>query len=177
MMTSRAALMLIAALLGAGQLVLPDAAAQGPPRVARVGILVFSTPAADPSVSVFREALSRLGWIEGRNLVLEYRYAQGKVERLPDLATDLARLKPDLIYALGGDVAPFIKRVTSTIPIVAVVSDDPVESGLVASLARPGGNVTGLTFALSDLAAKRLEMLHEIAPRASRVAILCERTG
>lgn len=172
MMTSRAALMLVAALLGAGQLVSPDAAAQGPPRVARVGMFVFSTPTADPSVSVFREALSRLGWIEGRNLALEYRYAEGKVERLPDVAADLARLKPDLIYAIGGDVAPFIKRATSTIPIVAVVSDDPVESGLVASLARPGGNVTGLTFLLSELATKRLEMFHEIAPKVSRVGIL-----
>jgi putative ABC transport system substrate-binding protein len=170
--TSRPALTLVAALFVAGQLVVPHATAQGPGRVARVGVLVFSTPTADPNLPVFREALGRLGWTEGRNVTLEYRYAEGKVERLPDVAADLVRLKPDVIYAVGGDVAPFIKRATSTIPIVAVVSDDPVESGLVASLARPGGNVTGLTFLLSDLATKWLEMLHEIAPKLSRVGIL-----
>ncbi len=154
---------LLAAPLGAG--------AQ-PARTARIGVLVFSTPATDPSVPVFRDALRDLGWIEGRNLSLEYRYAEGRTERLPNLADELARAKPDLIYALGGDVAPFAKNATRTIPIVAVVSNDPVAAGLVASLARPGGNVTGLTFLLSDLAAKRLEMLHEIAPKASRVAVL-----
>jgi len=119
-----------------------------------------------------RDALRRLGWIEGRNLAIEYRYGEGRIERLSQSAAELVQLKPDLIYALGGDVAPFVKSATSTIPIVAVVSDDPVQSGLVASLARPGGNVTGLTFLLSDLAAKRLEMLRQIAPKTARVGIL-----
>lgn len=165
-------LLALVALLVAGQLAASHATAQAPARVARVGVFVFSTPAADPNLPVFREALGRIGWSEGRNLVLEYGYAEGKVERLPEVAAELVRLKPDLIYAVGGDVAPFIKRATSTIPVVAVVSNDPVEAGLVESLARPGGNVTGLTFLLSDLAAKRLQMLHEIAPKLSRVGIL-----
>jgi len=141
-------------------------------RKAEVGVLLFSTPATDPNLPVLRDALSRLGWIEGGNLTLEYRYAEGRMERLSQDALELVQLKPDLIYALGGDVAPFAKRATSTIPIVVVVSNDPVQAGLVASLARPGGNVTGLTFLLSDLAAKRLEMLRQIAPKIARVGIL-----
>ena len=146
--------------------------AQAPPQTARIGVLLFSTPAADPNVAVFRDALRNLGWIEGRNLVLEYRFADGQPERLPEQAAELAALKPDVIYALGGDVAPWAKRATSTIPIVATVSNDPVDAGLVASLARPGGNVTGLTFLLSDLAAKRVEILREIMPKLSAVGVL-----
>jgi len=165
--------MRVVVLLALALLALPSIArAQAPPRVARVGVLVFSTPAADPSVPVLRDALRELGWIEGRNLTLEYRFADGQADRLPEQAAELVALKPDLVYALGGDVAPFAKRATSTIPIVAVVSNDPVEAGLVASLARPGGNVTGLTFLLSDLAAKRVQILREIAPKVSVVGIL-----
>ena len=148
------------------------ALAQAPAKVARLGVLLFSTPAADPNTPTFREAMRELGWIEGRNLVLEYRFAEGRAEALPERAAELVRLKPDLIYALGGDVTPSAKNATSTIPIVMVVSTDPVEAGLVASLGRPGGNVTGVTFILSELAVKRLEMLHEIAPKASRIGIL-----
>jgi len=158
--------------LAGSLLAAPHAAELQPARNARIGLLIFSTPAADPNVPVLRDALRRLGWIEGRNLAIEYRYGEGRIERLSQSAAELVQLKPDLIYALGGDVAPFVKSATSTIPIVAVVSDDPVQSGLVASLARPGGNVTGLTFLLSDLAAKRLEMLRQIAPKTARVGIL-----
>jgi putative ABC transport system substrate-binding protein len=159
--------------LAGGLLAAPLAAeAQPAANVRRVGVLLFSTPATDPNLPVFREALRRLGWIEGVNLVLQYRSAEGRIERLSQYAAELVQLKSDLIYALGGDVAPFAKRATSVVPIVIVVSNDPVRAGLVASLARPGGNVTGLTFLLSDLAAKRLEMLHEIAPKAARVGIL-----
>lgn len=146
--------------------------AQPAGKVWRIGILLFSTPATDPNLPVFREALRRLGWIEGGNLALQYRYAEGRIERLSQYAVDLVQLKPDLIYALGGDVAPYAKSATSTIPIVVVVSNDPVQAGLVSSLARPGGNVTGLTFLLSDLAAKRLEMLRQMAPKTARVGIL-----
>jgi putative ABC transport system substrate-binding protein len=148
------------------------AGAQAPPRTARVGVLLFSTPAADPNISIFRDAMRDLGWVEGRNLAIDYRFADGHAARLPDRAAELAALKPDVIYALGGDVAPWAKRATSTIPIVAAVSNDPVDAGLVTSLARPGGNVTGLTFLLSDLAAKRVEILHEIAPRVSALGVL-----
>ena len=141
-------------------------------RKVRIGVLLFSTPATDPNLPVLRDALRRLGWTEGGTLTLEYRYAEGRIERLAQYAVELVQLKPDLIYALGGDVAPFAKSATSTIPIVVVVSNDPVQAGLVASLARPGGNLTGLTFLLSDLAAKRLEMLRQIAPKTARVGIL-----
>jgi putative ABC transport system substrate-binding protein len=158
--------------LTGGLLAAPLGAGAQPARNARVGVLIFDTPATEPNLPVFREALRRLGWIEGGNLTLEYRYGEGRTERLPQGAVELVQLKPDLIYALGGDVAPFAKSATSTVPIVVVVSNDPVQAGLVASLARPGGNVTGLTFLLSDLAAKRLEMLRQIAPTTARVGIL-----
>ncbi|HXH84871.1 MAG TPA: ABC transporter substrate-binding protein [Candidatus Tectomicrobia bacterium] len=153
-------------------LAMAAAAAAQPPRPARVGVLLFSSPDRDPNVATFRQALGALGWQEGGNLRLEYAYAEGRAERLPDLAAGLVATRPDLIYALGGDVVPAVQSATRTIPVVMVVSNDPVAAGLVASLARPGGNITGLTFLLSDLAGKRLEMLHEIAPRITRVAIL-----
>ena len=157
----------------AGSLLTAPLAAEGQPaKKVRIGVLLFSTPATDPNLPVLGDALRRLGWIEGANLTLEYRYGEGRIERLSQYAVELVQLKPDLIYALGGDVAPFAKSATSTVPIVVVVSNDPVQAGLVASLARPGGNVTGLTFLLSDLAAKRLEMLRQIAPKTARVGIL-----
>ena len=160
------------ATLGLGLLAATRGAGAQPARTARIGVLLFSAPAADPNLPAFRDAMRDLGWIEGRNLAFEYRYAEGRAERLPGLAAELVRLTPDLVYVLGGDVAPFAKNATRTIPIVVAVSTDPVQAGLVPSLARPGGNLTGVTFLLSDLATKRLEMLHEIAPKASRIAVL-----
>ncbi len=165
LITAAAALM--ALFLPAGT---PDVPAQG--RTYRVGVLLFSTPTADPSVAVLREALRAAGYVEGRNLVLEFRYAEGKPERLKALAEDLVQLRPDLIYALGGDVVPFAQRATQTIPIVGIMSLDPVRAGIVPSLAHPGGNLTGFTFLLSELAGKRLEFLHEVMPRLSRVAVV-----
>jgi putative ABC transport system substrate-binding protein len=158
-------------MVATGLLAAPPAEAQ-PARNVRIGVLIFSTPATDPNLPVLRDALRRLGWMEGGNLTIEYRHGEGRIERLSQYAVELVQLKPDLIYALGGDVAPFAKSATSTVPIVVVVSNDPVQAGLVASLARPGGNLTGLTFLLSDLAAKRLEMLRQIAPKTARVGIL-----
>ena len=151
---------------------LPAADAQPTAKHARLGVLLFSTPDGDPNVATFRQALGELGYVEGKNLTTVYRYAESKPERLAGLAVELAALKPDVIFALGGDVAPFARTATSTIPIVMAVSVDPVLAGLVPSLARPGGNVTGVTFASSDLAAKRLQFLKETAPRISRVAVL-----
>ena len=116
--------------------------------------------------------MRELGYIDGQNLLLEYRFAEGRPERLPGLAAELVALKPDVILALGGDVAPDVVKATQTIPIVFAVSTDPVLSGLVASLPRPGGNATGVTFLQDELAAKRLGLLKEAAPQASRVAIL-----
>jgi ABC-type uncharacterized transport system substrate-binding protein len=151
---------------------LPAAFAQPAARIPRVGILLFGTPDNDPNVRSFRAGLRDLGYVEGRNVVLEFRYAEGKPERLADLARDLVSSRPDVIFALGGDVAPSVRTATSTIPIVVAVSLDPVQSGLVANLARPGGNLTGVTFVSSDLAAKRLQLLKEIAPAVSRVGVL-----
>jgi ABC-type uncharacterized transport system substrate-binding protein len=138
----------------------------------RVGVLLFGNPATDPNFASFRAGLTDLGYVEGRNISLEVRGAEGKPERLPDLARELVGLKPNVIYALGGDVAPSIKAVTATIPVVVTVSLDPVQAGLVGSLARPGGNITGVTLVSSDLAAKRLQFLKEAAPGISRVAVL-----
>jgi putative ABC transport system substrate-binding protein len=140
--------------------------------LARVGILLFGTPASDSGLSPLLRGLRELGWVEGKTIVLEYRYAAGKAERLPELAQELASLKPNVIVALGGDVVPAAKSATSTIPIVAVLSLDPVEAGLVGGLARPGGNVTGVTFTSSELAAKRLQFLREAAPHISKVGVL-----
>jgi putative ABC transport system substrate-binding protein len=148
----------------------PDVPAQG--RTYRIGLLLFSTPTADPSVPVLREALRAAGYVEGRNLVLEFRYADGKRERLQALAEDLVQLRPDLIYAVGGDVVPFAQHATQTIPIVGIMSLDPVRAGIVPSLAHPGGNLTGFTYLLSELAGKRLEFLREVMPRLSRVAVV-----
>jgi hypothetical protein len=136
-------------------------------KIARLGVLLFGTPDTDAFPAI-RRGLDALGYVEGRNILFEHRYAEGRPERLPDLASDLVRSKPDLIIAAGGDVAPFAKRATGTIPIVMITSADPVQGGLVASLARPGGNVTGVTFVSSDLAGKRLQFLKETAPGGSR---------
>ena len=124
--------------------------------ISRLGVLLFRTPDNDPNFGAFRQGLRDLGYFESQNTVIEYRYADGKPERLRGLAAELVAIKPDVIFALGGDVAPSVRAATSTIPIVMAVSVDPVQSGLVASIARPGGNITGVTFVSSDLAAKRL---------------------
>lgn len=161
-------LVLVLSLLGA----VPPVQAQAPAKSARLGVLLFSSPEGDPNLATFRQALAELGHVEGKNLTTVYRAAHGKPERLAGLAVELAGLKPDVILALGGDVAPFARTATSTIPIVMAVSQDPVPAGLVPNLARPGGNVTGVTFVSSELAAKRLQFLKEAAPRISRVGVL-----
>jgi putative tryptophan/tyrosine transport system substrate-binding protein len=138
----------------------------------RIGVLLYGTPERDPNYGSFRRGLRELGYVEGQTIVLEPRGGESKPERLPALARELVATKPDLIYVLGGDVLPFMRAATSTIPIVMAISNDPVQSGFVASLARPGGNMTGVTFVSSDLAAKRLQYLREFAPRLERVAVL-----
>jgi len=138
----------------------------------RVGVLLFGNPATDPNFASFRAGMTDLGYVDGRNISFEVRGAEGKPERLADLARELVGLKPNVIYALGGDVAPTIKAVTTTIPVVVTVSLDPVQAGLVGGLARPGGNITGVTLVSSDLAAKRLQFLKETAPAISRVGVL-----
>src|SRR5262249_56860710 len=119
--------------------------------------LLFGTPETEPNLAAFLGGLRDLGYIEGKNILIEYRYAEGKPERLRELAAELVANKPDLIFALGGDVAPLARVATNTIPIVMAVRNDPVQAGLVASLAHPGANITGVTLVSSDLAAKRLQ--------------------
>jgi putative ABC transport system substrate-binding protein len=116
--------------------------------------------------------LRELGYVEGQNLTLIYRYAEGKYERLPNLAAELIREKPDLVLALGGDVAPYAAKATSRTPVVFLSSADPVQLGLATSLARPGRNATGVTLLLDDTASKRLELLKEIEPRVQLIAFL-----
>jgi putative ABC transport system substrate-binding protein len=139
-------------------------------KVARLGVLLLY--ATDPNFPAFRQGLRDLGYVEGQNLVIEIRAGDGTTARSADLATELVQGKPDVIFALGGDVAPFVKRATQWVPIVMLTSADPVRGGLVASLARPGGNVTGVTLQSADLAAKRLEFVKASVSPISRVGVL-----
>ena len=151
------------------------AQAQQPAKVSRIGMLwAFSPehPESRPLLDRFRQALRELGYVEGRNIAIEGRSAEGRIERFPALAAELVRLKVDLIVAGSTSQALAAKRATSTIPIVAWAMHDPVKDGLVASLARPGGNVTGSTFLGPELVAKRVELLKEAIPKVSRVAAL-----
>jgi len=143
-----------------------------PAKVSRLGVLIYSTPEADPNLAAFRTALSELGYVEGRNLRLELRFAASKPERLPELAQELVQAKPDVIFALGGDVLPFVQAATRTIPVVMWVSNDPIAMRFVQTLARPGGNITGVTLILDQVAGKRLALLKELMPRLARAAVL-----
>lgn len=161
--------------LALGILAAPHADAQQPGKIPRIGMLLTSSPefpTARAVLDTFRQGLRDLGYVEGKNIVIEYRWAQGRVERLPDLAAELARLKVDVIFAANTPAALAAKQVTTTIPIVVGVMADPVRDGLVQSLARPGGNVTGSTFLAPELVAKRLQLLKEAIPEISRVAAL-----
>ena len=123
-------------------------------------------------MKAFRQELSKLGWIEGKNITIEYRFAEQKTERLPELAADLVRLKVDLIVVSGTPSALAAKKATTTIPIVMANAADPVGAGLVASLARPGGNVTGFSSLAVELNTKRLEILKDAVPKLARVGLL-----
>ncbi len=161
-------------ILALGLLAAPlSSTAQQMGKVRRIGYMsVVSRQSAERLMPIMLQALRDLGWVEGKNLVIEWRWAEGKVERLPRFAEELVKLNVDLIVAPQSDSALAAKRATRTIPIVHVVAGDPVADGLVASLARPGGNVTGLTRTPSvEIVGKRLELLKE-ATGASRVAVL-----
>src|SRR5437773_1959408 len=152
-----------------------SASAQQPKKVSRIGFLAATDPARESTRSEgIRLALREFGYIEGQNIAIEYRYAEGKFDRLPELAAELVRLKVDIILVTGGDaVTRAAKNATKTIPIVMMGSaSDPVEAGLVESLARPGGNVTGVTILNTELGGKRLELLKEAVPKLARVAVL-----
>jgi putative ABC transport system substrate-binding protein len=151
--------------------------AQQTGKVARVGVLCPIT-CTDPSLEVFRHALHELGYVEGQHLVLVFRTAEGHIERLPDLAAELVRLPVDVLFTSWGTAAALAaKQVTTTVPIVMGAVGDPVAAGLVASLARPGGNVTGLSSLTLDLEGKRLELLKDLLPTLARVAVLWDPTN
>ena len=165
----------MAAITG-GLLAAPLAAgAQQAGKVFRIGYLVLGSlesPEGRPSLDAFRQGLRERGYVEGQNIIVEYRPADGRAERLPALAAELVRLKVDLIVAGATPSARAARQASSTIPIVASNMADPVQDGLVASLARPGGNVTGSTFLGPELVPKRLALLKEVLPGASRIAVL-----
>jgi len=149
------------------------AEAQQREKVFRIGFLDPSTPSGMAvMVDAFRHELGKLGWIEGKNITIEYRFAEQKSERLPELAADLIRLKVDVIVGASSTSALAAKSTTTTIPIVMTQSADPVGAGLVASLARPGGNITGLSTLSPELTTKRLEILKDAVPKLSRVGLL-----
>ena len=159
-------------LLALGALAVPFAArAQQPGKVWRIGFL-FSLPGPNASVEALREELAILGYVEGRNLSIEYRWSAGKDERLPEMAAELVGLKVDVIVTHAGLPPAAARRATSTIPIVTAATADPVGQGLVASLARPGGNLTGMSLQSTDLTGKRIQLLREFVPKATRVAVL-----
>ena len=153
------------------------AQAQQPAGIPRIGLLIGSSASSySARVEAFRRRLRELGYVEGKNIVIEYRYAEGKLERLPDLAAELVGLKVDVIVTTGTGILA-AKKASPTIPIVFGVAPEPVGAGFVSSLARPGGNITGLSLMGPDLDGKRLELLKEAFPKVARVAFLWGSSG
>jgi putative tryptophan/tyrosine transport system substrate-binding protein len=151
--------------------------AQQPTKVPRIGhIAAASLSAVAARTEAFRQGMRELGYVEGKNIVIEYRSAEGNPDRLPVLAAELVRLKVDVIVTGGPTATRAAKEATSTIPIVMTQDSDPIGTGFVASLARPGGNITGLSTLAPELGGKRLELLKEIVPRLSRVAVFGSST-
>jgi ABC-type uncharacterized transport system substrate-binding protein len=172
-------LSVVSVILGAVFFTLSNSAeAQQPRRVARIGYLDNGT-AADSAelLDAFRKQMTQLDWIEGKNLTIEYGYADRNLDRLSELALELVRLKPDAIVANNTAIALTLKKATSTIPIVMISSTDPVGNGLIASLGRPGGNVTGNTGFGEELPGKRLEILKETIPKFARVGVIAAQPG
>jgi putative tryptophan/tyrosine transport system substrate-binding protein len=147
--------------------------AQQPTKVPRIGYLGAASRTTSPArIEAFRQGLHELGYVEGKNIVIDYRWTEGKLDRLPALASELVRLKVEVIVTSGPAATRAAKEATSTIPIVMAQDNDPVGNGFVASLARPGGNITGLATLAPEIGGKRLELLKEIVPKLSRVAVL-----
>ena len=154
------------------------AEAQQPTKVFRIGFLNVGSPTTSPArQEVFRQGLRDLGYVEGKNIVIDWRYAEGKPDRLPAIAADLVRLKMDIIVTGGGISTRSAKDATATIPIVMTQDIDPVGNGFVASLARPGGNITGLSTLAPEISGKQMELLKEIVPKFARVAVLGTTTN
>src|SRR5262249_39657728 len=150
--------------------------AQPTGKVPHVGYLSYGSPGPSREIDAFRQGLRELGYIEGQNITVEYRFANGEIERNPGLVAELVRLKVDGIVAPFTAPALAAKQATSSIPIVFVFVADAVGAGLITSFARPGGNITGLTNSSAELGGKRLELLKQLVPRASRVAVLYNPT-
>ena len=147
--------------------------AQQPTKIARIGFLITSSPSViAPRMDEFLAGLRELGYVEGKNIVIERRHTEGKLDRLPELAAEVVRLNVEVIVTSGPTATRPAKEATSTIPIVMTFDDDPVGSGFVASLARPGGNVTGLSTLAPEISGKQLELLKEIVPKLGRVAVM-----
>ena len=147
--------------------------AQQAAKVYRIGLLSARSSSSESNrTEAFRQGLRELGYVEGKNIIIEYRYAEGKFERLPDLAAELVRLNVDVIVVFGVPPTRAAKQITTTIPIVMAGGSDPVRTGLVASFARPGGNITGVSDLNVDLVTKRLELLKEVSPKTYHVAVL-----
>src|SRR3990172_5057180 len=168
------ATMMGVATLALGVLAAPlSVEAQQPGKIARVGRLSPVSATADArNLEALRQGLRDLGWVEGQNIAYEDRFAEGRPDRLPYLAAELVRLKVDVVFAGSTPAALAAKNATATTPVVMVMGGDPVASGLVASLARPGGNLTGVTALYQELSAKRLDLLKEAVPGVTRVAVL-----
>jgi putative ABC transport system substrate-binding protein len=146
--------------------------AQQPAKIPRIGLLTWAAPAPAASTTPFEEGLRQLGYVEGQNIAIERRYASGQMNRLPELAVELAQLPLDVIFAQSFPAALAAKNATSTIPIVVMGAGDPVVTGLVVSFAHPGGNITGVSALETELSGKRLELLKETFPRLAHVAVL-----
>ena len=165
---------MIARLIGFSVVLATSFVTHGQPsgKVARLAVVLFDAPATNPNLAAFVAGLRDLGHVEGRNLALEYRHASGRPELVAALGLQAASLKPDVIVVLGGDMVQTVKAATSTLPVVMLTSNDPVEDGVVASFARPGGNITGVAFVSEETASKRLELLKQAMPSLTRVAVL-----
>jgi len=154
------------------------AGAQQSAKIPRIGYLAATFASTNPArIEAFRQGLRELGYVDGKNIIIEWRFADGKADRLPALAADLVRIRVDVIVSGGSTATRPAKNATSTIPIVMAQDNDPIANRFVASLARPGGNITGLATLRSEVSGKRLELLKEIVPKLSRVAVLGSSTN
>jgi putative ABC transport system substrate-binding protein len=161
-------------LLAASLLAFSSAQAQQPAKIPRIGVLSSAGSSRTPGsqIEAFRQALGDLGYIEGKNILVEYRYAEGEQDRIPSLVTELVQLKVDVVVVTALTAVRVAKQATKTIPIVMVILSDPVATGIIDSLARPGGNITGLTRLTRELSGKRLELLKEAIPGIARASVL-----